>query len=160
MNQIQPHINLYKKLRIIFWVDIIILVSIIGYLMYIKGPVWGEDIETNIILERYAIIVTMVCIPLALKLFHSKTKKLEKLPKDKILNKYSEQYILRLVILNIAVAFNIVGFYLYESQNFILMAIISIFSILFCYPSKDVISDLFTSQLDNNTKSENTEDKL
>lgn len=127
--------------------------------MYIKGPVWGEDIEPNVILERYAIIVTMICIPLALKLFHSKTKKLEKLSKDTILKKYSEQYILRLVILNIAAAFNIVGFYLYESQNFILMAIISIFSIVFCYPSKDAISDLLIPQINDNTESENIEGK-
>ena len=138
MKQIEYN-KLYNSLRLFYWINISILIVILAYLMYVNGPYWGEDIKTNAVYERYSIIITMACIPLALKLFYSKIKKSEDLAYEPFLKVYKTQYLLRLFILDISALFCLVGFYLFESQNLVLMAIINISATLFCYPSKEAL---------------------
>ena len=78
--------RIQTKLKLTFWVNIFVLIAITIGLMYINGPVWGEGIEPNIIFARYAIVITLVCIPLALKLFHSQIKKNQTSDEDKYLD--------------------------------------------------------------------------
>ena len=130
----------YRLLKQIFVINLTLLVAATGYLMYIKGPVWGDGVEPNVIFERYAIILTLAAIPLALKLFHTKIKKYESLTDELFTAKYKLHYIIRLAILDFVVIFNLVGFYLFESQNLILMALIGLFSVLFCYPNKSMLT--------------------
>lgn len=143
------HQKLLPNLKLTFWLNIAILIIATIILMYINGPAWGEGVEPNVTFERYAIIVSLICIPLALKLFHSQVKKSRGLEENKYLEKYRNYYFLRLSIIDIAAIFNLVGFYLFESQNLVLMAVICIFALFFCYPGKDILK----------TKEENREEK-
>lgn len=131
--------ELHSSLKKIFWIDILAVIAISIALMYIIGPMWGEGVAQNVTFERYAIIITLICIPLALKLFHSQVKKAESGEKELYLDKYKNAYLLRFAIINATVIFNLTGFYLFESQNLILMAVICIFALFFCYPAKDSI---------------------
>lgn len=131
--------KLISRLKIFFWVDLIVLLAVLFYLMYIKAPFWGDRIAQNAVFERYAIIITLACIPLALKLFHSQLKKAESLPCTDYLRVLKTQYIIRFIILDSVALFNMSGFYFLESQNLILMSVISVFALFFCYPNKAML---------------------
>lgn len=131
--------KLHSNLKKVFWINTLTLIAAAIALMYIVGPFWGEGVEQHVVFERYAIIVSLICIPLALKLFHSRVKAAETMEQDIYLKKYTEAYYLRFAIIDAAVIFNLVGFFLFESQNLILMAVICIFALFFCFPSKGSI---------------------
>ena len=129
--------KLHSNLKKLFWINTLTFLAFTIALMYIVGPFWGEGVEQHVVFERYAIIITLISIPLALKLFHSQTKKAESDEDDIYLKKYKTAYYLRFAIIDAAIIFNLVGFYLFQSQNLILMAVICIFALFFCYPPKD-----------------------
>lgn len=139
---------LAKRLKFFFWIEIILLLGILLFLIYLKGPYWGDKIEQNVVFERYAIITTLICIPLALKLFHSKVKKAEKLSYEQYLGIYKKQYLIRFLILDFACLLNLIGFYYLESQNLILMSIIAVCATFFCYPGKNTIMSPFAEEED------------
>lgn len=149
-------IKLHSNLKKLFWINTLTIIALTIALMYIVGPFWGEGMDQHIVFERYAIIITLISIPLALKLFHSQTKKAEIEEEDIYLKKYKTAYYLRFAIINAAIIFNLVGFYLFESQNLILMAVICIFALFFCYPPKDSIK-IKEEEIENENDSNNIE---
>lgn len=151
--------NLQSHLKKLFWINTLSIIVVTIALMYIIGPFWGENIEPNVVFERYAIIVTLACIPLGLKLFHSAIKKIEReKDKDIYLNKYRKAFYTRFAIIDAAVIFNLIGFYLFESQNLILMAVICIFALFFCFPGKDSIGTV-REEKEVETETDNNEDE-
>ena len=137
---------LAKRLKIFFWIQVVVLLGIVLFLVYLKGPYWGDRIEQNVVFERYAIVITLICIPLSLKLFYSRVKKAEDLAYDKYLKIYSNQYFIRFLIIDFAALLNLIGFYYLESQNLILMSIIAVCATFFCYPSKNTIMNPDTDE--------------
>lgn len=123
-----------------FWINIISIIIIFLILLYSKGPDIGKNIETSVTFERYAIIFTMIGIPLALKLFHSQYQKIQLLTLEAYLAKYSLIYLTRIAILDAVIILNMVGVYLFESQNSIYMTVITIFALMFCYPAKNSLA--------------------
>ncbi|WP_101689703.1 hypothetical protein [Dysgonomonas massiliensis] len=129
---------MHKQFKTIYWINL--LIFIIGFLglLQVKGPDFGTNIESDIAFERYAIIITLASIPLALKLFHnmmSKTKNLDAYATETI---YKKAYFIRLGILDLAAIINIIGFHLFEATNFIYMTIVVLAAMLFCYPSSNI----------------------
>lgn len=126
----------YTALKWLFGINIIIIAGITLYMLQIKGPDFGLETQNGVIFERYAIILTLIAIPAALKLFSVMTGKLQDLPKQEKNKKYISYYILRIIILDMAAAVNIIGFYLYESTNFVYLAVIVMFALCFTFPGK------------------------
>ncbi|WP_165025987.1 hypothetical protein [Dysgonomonas sp. ZJ279] len=133
--------NSQKKIQLrlmtFFWINILSVVFIFLALLYSKGPNIGESAGTNVTFERYAIVFTMIGIPLALKFFHSQHEKIRLLSLEQYLGKYMLIYSIRMAILDAVIVLNMIGLYLFESQNCIYMTVITIFALMFCYPNKN-----------------------
>ena len=132
----------YKKLRnkllAIFWINMALSVAALVILVYIKGLLNLHN-GGNVLFEQYSIIICIVAIPGALKLFHSQYKKIELLEDDVFLKKYFNSYMLRLLILDAVIILNLAGIYSFNSLNAIYMTLIIIFALAFCYPGKNTI---------------------
>lgn len=128
-----------KQFSRIYWINL--LVFTIGFLalLQIKGPDFGSNTTSDITFERYAIILTLASIPLALKLFHNMISKTKDQEEGIAEATYKKAYFIRLAILDLAAIINIVGFHLYEASNFIYMTIVVLMTMLFCYPNKDFL---------------------
>lgn len=124
------------KTRLIIYYIVSIFISITG-LIFTSSHVHKFVINgSNVILERYAILITLIGIPLALKLFHSQVKKLSKANYLLYLKKYHIQYIIRLLILLSICFFNIICLYITGAKNFYFLIIITIFVFFLCAPQK------------------------
>lgn len=92
--------------------------------------------QSHVTLERYGIIITLIGIPIALKLFYNRINKLTKANFTEYLKKYRFEYLIRLLLLNIICFFNIVSLYITGSKNFYFMVIVTIFAFFLCAPQK------------------------
>lgn len=128
--------KMYQRLLLVFWINLIIVMGISLYLLYLKGFGFSMGAGSSVLFEQYSIIITLACIPLSLKLFHSRNKKIQQLETDAYINKYSIAYVIRMVVLDLVVALNIIGFSLYDSRNAIFMTLIAIFALFFCFPDR------------------------
>jgi len=132
--------KLNSKLRLYHIVTIGI--SIVSFMLVVAYTTKYEINLHNVILERYAIIITLIGIPASLKLYHNKLKALKASKKnDTYLNAYKIQYIIRLSILTIICYFNIISLYITGSKNFYFMVIVTIFAFFLCAPQKLHIED-------------------
>ncbi len=131
--------KLYFYLKLFFWSNVIILIGVLLFLLQIKGPDFGEHIEGNVVLERYAIILTLVAIPGALKLFSVLINKKKEQSSDQFLTDYLKIYMLRAAILDIVVIVNLIGFYIYEASNFVYLTIVTLFAICFSFPGRSAM---------------------
>ena len=128
-----------KQLKTIFWTEIASFIAIFLLFLYLAGPGWTNNTEQNAIFERYAIIVTLIGIPFSLKYFYNQVKKIESLVYVDYIRRFKTQYLLRFLVLNIVIIFNLVGFLKFESQNLLLMSLISFCGFFFCYPNQGML---------------------
>lgn len=128
-------------------------------LLQMKGPDFGMDTQSGIIFERYAIILTLVAIPGALKLYPVLLNKKKDISPEQFLKRYFRIYMLRAGILDLAVVMNLIGFYIYESVNFVYLVCITILAICFSFPVKFSVSQDKNADINlNDVKSENKEE--
>ena len=136
---IEEYNKLYKKLLILFWINIVLSTAALLLVLY------NNDFDLknggNVLFEQYSIIFTVAAIPGALKLFHYQYKKAEQLEDSIFLKKYLNSYILRLAILDAVIILNLAGIYSFDSQNALYMSLITIFALAFCYPGKKIIKE-------------------
>lgn len=114
------------------------MVSFILVLLFVTK---NEISTTNVILERYGIIVTLIGIPLALRIFHKNMQKASSADKSTLNKTYKKNFYMRLAILSFIAIFDIVALYTTGSKNFIFMTIITIFAFFLSLPQKEVNSD-------------------
>lgn len=126
--------KLHLQLKIYYILSIVICV--IAFLLSVAYTQKYNVMQSNVMLERYGIIVTLLGIPLALKLFHSRINKLTKTNFQEYLKKYRFEYLIRLFLLNTICFFNIVSLYITGSKNFYFMVIVTIFAFFLCAPQK------------------------
>lgn len=127
--------------RIVFWVNIILLVIALLFVLQAKGPDFASFPTTNIAFERYAIILTLAIIPISLKLFHSYHRKIKSLSHDKFIKNHTIAYYLRLIAFDTVAILNLAGFQLYNSHNTIYLTIMIIFALFFCYPNRQALQN-------------------
>lgn len=128
-------------------------------LLQMKGPDFGMDTQSGVIFERYAIILTLVAIPGALKLYPVLLNKKKDISAEQFLKRYFRIYMLRAGILDLAVVMNLIGFYIYESVNFVYLVCITILAICFSFPVKFSVSQDKNADINlNDVKSENKEE--
>lgn len=112
-------------------------------------PAWGREfelipvgsIEGNIqatyYFETIGILLTVLCIPLSLKLFSLVLKKkIDNMTITLALKRYVQMSIVRLGILEIAIIVNLLCYYLTLSSTGNLCMLIGLTASLFCLPSE------------------------
>jgi hypothetical protein len=133
--------RLFRFLLLIFWSNIVLLVVVLAGLLFSKDFAFGNSAHANVVFEQYSIIISLACIPVSLKLFHSRYQKILPLEENKFLDKYPVAYITRLFILDAVAILNLAGLYLFDSRNAMYMTIIIIFALFFCYPGRKALEE-------------------
>lgn len=86
------------------------------------------------------VLLVIVCVPLALKLFALNTRfGLRRMNQDEALNSYHTWSLLRLAILLLCIAYGIVAYFLLMDSTGLLCACIAMVASFFCLPSEDKI---------------------
>ena len=142
-----------NKLTIIFWLNITIFIGITLFLVTQVGITGKSVTKEDFMWERFAIILTVAIIPLALKIFHTKHKTILKEELHVFLKKLQSIFYLRIAALDIVIILNFIGFYFIGALNFIYLAAITIFAFLMCYPTESMI-DPVQEELITNDKND------
>ena len=127
--------TIQKKLQLIFWIPIVLSAIIIvsGELDIIPNGILANDKQVEFVIMSMMEILTIIAIPVALKLFKFKAIA-NKLASDTLL--HVERWgIVRLCLLNVPMVINLVCYYLFVGAGFGYLAIILFLSLFFVYPS-------------------------
>lgn len=127
--------TIQKKLQLIFWIPIVLSAIIIvsGELDIIPNGILANDKQVEFVIMSMMEILTIIAIPVALKLFKFKAIA-NKLASDTLLH-FERWGIVRLCLLNVPMVINLVWYYLFVGAGFGYLAIILFLSLFFVYPS-------------------------
>lgn len=127
--------TIQKKLQLIFWIPIVLssIIIILGELDIIPNGLLANDKQVEFVIMSMMEILTIIAIPVALKLFKFKAIA-DKLASDTLLH-FERWGIVRLCLLNVPMVINLVCYYLFVSAGFGYLAIILFLSLFFVYPS-------------------------
>lgn len=127
--------TIQKKLQLIFWIPIALsaIIIVLGELDIIPNGILANDKQVEFVIMSMMEILTIIAIPVALKLFKFKAIA-NKLASD-TLHHFERWGIVRLCLLNVPVVINLVCYYLFVGAGFGYLAIILFLSLFFVYPS-------------------------
>ena len=127
--------TIQKKLQLIFWIPIVLSAIIIvsGELDIIPNGILANDKQVEFVIMSMMEILTIIAIPVALKLFKFKVIA-NKLASDTLLH-FERWGIVRLCLLNVPMVINLVCYYLFVGAGFGYLSIILFLSLFFVYPS-------------------------
>lgn len=127
--------TIQKKLQLIFWIPIVLSAIIIvsGELDIIPNGILANDKQVEFVIMSMMEILTIIAIPVALKLFKFKAFA-NKLASDTLLH-FERWGIVRLCLLNVPMVINLVCYYLFVGAGFGYLSIILFLSLFFVYPS-------------------------
>lgn len=127
--------TIQKKLQLIFWIPIVLsaIIIILGELDIIPNGILANDKQVEFVIMSMMEILTIIAIPVALKLFKFKAIA-NKLASDTLLH-FERWGIVRLCLLNVPMVINLVCYYLFVGADFGYLAIILFLSLFFVYPS-------------------------
>lgn len=127
--------TIQKKLQLIFWIPIVLsaIIIILGELDIIPNGILANDKQVEFVIMSMMEILTIIAIPVALKLFKFKAIA-NKLASD-TLHHFERWGIVRLCLLNVPMVINLVCYYLFVGAGFGYLAIILFLSLFFVYPS-------------------------
>ena len=127
--------TIQKKLQLIFWIPIVLsaIIIILGELDIIPNGILANDKQVEFVIMSMMEILTIIAIPVALKLFKFKAIA-NKLASDTLLH-FERWGIVRLCLLNVPMVINLVCYYLFVGAGFGYLSIILFLSLFFVYPS-------------------------
>lgn len=127
--------TIQKKLQLIFWIPIVLSAIIIvsGELDIIPNGILANDKQVEFVIMSMMEILTIIAIPVALKLFKFKAIA-NKLASDTLLH-FERWGFVRLCLLNVPMVINLVCYYLFVGAGFGYLSIILFLSLFFVYPS-------------------------
>lgn len=139
--------KIIKELNAHYYGSIIVL-AVLFLLTLFRLISFKTTIPATTTAEMYAIAITLITIPLALKLFAEKVKKTTKeTDRSKAIQLYKNAYFLRLYMINIVTLGNIVLYAISRNQNFMWLTVVLFVVFAFCKTSQ--------SELESVTREEN-----
>lgn len=131
--------QLVRNLKIqyfIFWLLPILVIAGYEFDVFPVG-VYADNQKIQYILETIGILVAIICVPLALKLFNiAHKKKIDQVNLVSALQKYLFWNGIRLGILEVAVLTNIIIYYMILSTVGSFCGLIALTASLFCLPGE------------------------
>lgn len=144
-----------RDLKYRYWLSIIVLAVYFMLIIFDLIPYPFEGKEVSITLERYAIIISIIAIPSALRLF---AKMLKKIPQTSgiefVVKNYKRATNTRLDILNAVTLMNILLFAISGKMNFFWFTVVLFIIYIYCKPSYPEIVNLTDKGKDNKEKGE------
>lgn len=128
---------IYKRLRILFIIFILLVITsfILDVLYTAKHKIFIE----NVVLQQWAIIVTLLGIFGSLKFLRPKVILTELSFEKKGIKTYVIKYFVRLTALVCIYIFNLTNFTITGSKNFLFLAFITIFAMFLCSPNRRLV---------------------
>lgn len=132
-----------SSLRLQYWLSIAVLASFFLLIIFDLIPFPFEKNDISVTLERYAIVITIIAIPAALKLFAVMLKKVPSSPDTELVVKsYKKASSIRLLIINVATLMNISLYAISGNINFFWFTIVLFIIYIFCKPSYPELANL------------------
>lgn len=135
--------RIIRQLSIVFsllWLTPILLLAYYELLPEQNG-LWADDMRACYVAETITILLTALCVPLALKLFAwALTHRINPCSIEQALKRYRCWSLLRLVLLWIPVVSGMLTYYCCTSYSGLLCALIALVGTLFCRPSQKSLS--------------------
>ena len=128
--------SVIRSLKTLFLTTVGIQIAVFISFAYKLIVIMPEAGAIPVVLDRYALLITLISIPGALKLF-SVMMKNNKHPEDISFTStlYIKAFVVRFGILFIVSSFNIVLFAISYKQNFMLCTLLTFTAYLFAYPT-------------------------
>ena len=131
--------SLLLMLRIescVSWV-VVIIVFMLGFLGVIVNDSVQPNTQKEFVLNTAGILSTLLVLPLALKLFLlNTTRSLRRMNKDEALDFYHMWSLVRLIVVTLCMAFNVVVYFMTMNMTGLLCAFIGICITIYCLPTK------------------------
>jgi len=125
-------INLLKRH---YWISIAVM-ALLFLLALVRATLADPLVQTTVTVEMYAIAITLLAIPGALKLFAEKIRKVSQgSSRETIVKRYRNAWLLRIYVVNLVAAGNILLYGLSQGRNFMWLALVSFIVYMFCQPS-------------------------
>ncbi len=105
--------------------------------------------QQEFVLNTVSVSLTLLGIPLAMKLFHlNTTKGLRRMNIDEALQSYHNWSLVRTCILGLAAEFGIITYFFTMTTSGLLCALAALAILCFCWPTRDKI-DRYLEQVNN-----------
>jgi uncharacterized membrane protein len=118
-------INLLKRH---YWISIAVM-ALLFLLALVRATLADPLVQTTVTVE-------MLAIPGALKLFAEKIRKVSQgSSRETIVKRYRNAWLLRIYVVNLVAAGNILLYGLSQGRNFMWLALVSFIVYMFCQPS-------------------------
>ena len=126
-----------KRLNGVHQVVIITLVVLMLASMFGLFKLFASDADAGVVAERYAIGLTLIAIPLSLKLFADRIKKMKSGDDGMELkiSRFKNAFYLRISILSVVGFVNILLYSIMQNSNFMWLAAITFIAFAFCRTS-------------------------
>lgn len=132
-----------RSLKKHYWINILFLALLLVLIVFNVLPFFSKDHPVSVVLERYAVLLPIIAIPLALRQFAQRVKKASKhlaiTPAVKLYRRASYQ---RLYVISSVALIQIVLYGYSGNMNFFWLSIVLFTVFLFCKPSSDELSEL------------------
>lgn len=120
----------------LFWL-LPLMIVVAGESEWIPVGDLADDVTMTYMLDTFGILLTAICVPLALKLFSRIfRKKIDEVTIDVALKRYAFWSLIRLGLLGLPLLLNLVSYYLTLSRTGLLCMLITLTASLFCVPSE------------------------
>ena len=120
-----------------------LLLVVVGELGVLPTGIYSEDGRLLFYVETIGILLAILCIPASLKLFYYVLNRIDNSDVPVAVRKYVQWSIIRWGMLEAAVLFNLVCYYLTLSKTNGLCALMGLMAFLFCVPGKNkLLSEL------------------
>ncbi|MCM1312313.1 MAG: hypothetical protein NC206_02570 [Bacteroides sp.] len=130
----------YLKIELLSAWIIVVLCFICGETGLIPNGEYAADERATFVLGTVGVMLTLVGVPLSLKLFTlSTTRGLRRCNFDEALASYHLWSCIRVAVLLVCVCFNVVVYYLVVDVKNLLCALIPLVVTLYCLPTKGKI---------------------
>lgn len=141
--------SVLRSLKTLFFTAVGIQIALFISVAYKLISIMPEYGDVPVALERYALLITLLSIPGALKLF-SVMMKNNKHPEniDYTTTLYIKAFVARFGILFIISSFNIVLFAISYKQNFMLCTLLTFTAYLFAYPTANFMKHKETIEIE------------
>ena len=136
-----------KKLKQQYWISIAVLTVYFLLILFDLTHHFFEKVEISVVLERYVIVISIIAIPVALKLFADTIKRAPPTSNiDLVIKKYIKASNIRLYTINAVTLMNIILYSLSRNMNFFWITIVFFIVYIFCKPSYPELANLLKNE--------------
>ncbi len=128
-------------------VSVMILLFLLIFFDIIQLPDFSSSIGLTV--QTYTIMLTLIALPGALKLYSVNVKKKQTEDKDKTVKYFRKVFFQRLYIVAFSAVLNMLLFGFTRVQNYAWLALISFLVYAFCMPREDDLHNLYPKSIES-----------